>query len=163
MCLWGITYIAHYCRKLIWLFYQLFNQLMISMYDLRIWDYNLANLKVQSIDCRSAKAEKAWIICASSKNGNIETFVFTTFHFFGIKIFITIELSVGPWTTMKFYISITRDGWSVCMKLTWKDIIIRILMCLELFWHFKSNFRYIINKTKNKLVAGRQELLVKYE
>jgi len=31
------------------------------------------------------------------------------------------------------------------------------------FWHFKSNFRYIINKTKNKLVAGRQELLVKYE
>ena len=34
-------------------------------------------------------------------------------------------------------------------SLAWKDII-RILMCLELFWHFKSNFRYIINKIKLK-------------
>jgi len=34
-------------------------------------------------------------------------------------------------------------------SLTWKDII-RILMCLELFWHFKSKFRYIINKIKLK-------------
>ena len=50
---------------------------------------------------------------------------------------------------MKFYKHHKRIGEIDEGSLRWKDII-RILMCLELFWHFKSKFRYIINKIKLK-------------
>jgi len=77
---------------------------------------------------------------------------------------ITIELDIWGHEQWSF-ISITREcvSWEVWWRFSDAKRYHTYIDVCGTFWHFKSNFRYIINKTKNKLVAGRQELLVKYE